>query len=148
MSNWRVFSESQDEEPQPDTELELSLSQLPDQPLLLRDLSRPREEAGPSRPSKQPRVERRWHGNLDADARALVILLQVGCVEPGTREVTFEASYEGKNMDQYFCVPRPVEGGRGHQRWLKGPVNPLTKVERAEYVAATVKRILKFLQME
>ena len=150
MSNWRVFSESQDEEPQPDAEFEfeLSLSQLPDQPLLPRDFRRPREEAGPSRPPKQPRVERRWHGNLDADARALVILLQVGCVERGTREVTFEASYEGKNKDQYFCMVRPVEGSRGHQRWLEGPVNPLTKAERAEYVAATIKRILKFLQME
>ena len=148
MSNWRVFSESQDEELQPDAEFELSLSQLPDQPLLLRDFRRPREEAGPSRPPKQPRVERRWHGNLDADARALVILLQVGCVEPGTREVTFEASYEGKNKDQYFCMARPMEGSRGHQQWLEGPVNPLTKAGRADYIANTIGRILKFLQME
>ena len=63
MSNWRVFSESQDEEPQPEVGFELSLSQLPDQPLLTQDLAlpltHPRDEAGPSRPPKQPRVEQR-----------------------------------------------------------------------------------------
>jgi hypothetical protein len=152
MSNWRVFSESQDEEPQPEAEFELSLSQLPDEPLLLRDFpspyEHPRDEAGPSRPPKQPRIEQRWHGNLQRDARALVILLQVGCVEPGSREVTFERCFEGLNSDQYYCMVRPIKGSRGHQRWLEGPVNPLTKADRAEYVAATIKRILKFLQME
>ncbi|MBE3102956.1 MAG: hypothetical protein IMZ40_01840 [Bacilli bacterium] len=152
MSNWRVFSESQDEELQPEAEIELSLSQLPDQPLLPRDFllshERPKDEAGPSRLPKQPRVERRWHGNLLEDARALVILLQVGRVEPGSREVTFEGCFEGLNIDQYYCMVKPIEGSRGHQRWLEGPISPLTKADRAEYVAATVKRILKFLQME
>ena len=77
-----------------------------------------------------------------------MILLQVGCVEPGSREVTFEGCFEGLNDDQYYCMVRPIKGSRGHQRWLEGPVNPLTKADRADYVAATIKRILKFLQME
>jgi hypothetical protein len=77
-----------------------------------------------------------------------VILLQVGCVEPDTREVTFEGCFEGLNDDQYYCIVKPIEGSRGHQRWLEEPVNLLTKADRAEYVAAIVKRILKFLQME
>ena len=144
--------ESQDPESQPETELELSLSQMPvrpSQPAVSIPLPIPMTgEAGPSRPLKKPRIENRWHGNLDRDARALVILLQVGCVEPGTHDVTFEASYEGLNEDQYFCMMRPDRAGKGHQRWLKGPVNPLTKAERAEYVAKTIGRILKFLQME
>src|SRR5947209_19886935 len=114
MSNWRVFMESQDTEPHPEAELQLSLSQLPVQPLrpvVSAPLpSYPEREAGPSRPAKQPRVEKRWHGNLQRDARALVILLQVGCVEPGTQEVTFEGSYEGLNEDQYFCMVRPIQG--------------------------------------
>jgi hypothetical protein len=93
-------------------------------------------------------VEQRWHGNLQQDARALVILLQVGCVEPGSREVTFEGSFEGLNDEQYYCMVRPIVGSRGHQRWLEGPVNRLTKAHRADYVATTLKRILKFLQME
>lgn len=144
--------ESQGTESEPEAELELSLSQLPIQPLQPAISSplpyHPRDEAGPSRPLKQPRVERRWHGNLQRDARALVILLQTGCIEPGTREVTFEGSFEGLNEDQYFGVARPVEGSVGHRRWLSGPVNPLTKDQRADYVANTIKRILEFLQME
>lgn len=152
MSNWRVFSESQDEELQSEQELEFPLSQLPIQPLLPLSLApphrRPQEEAGPSRPPKQPRVENRWFGNLQRDARALVILLQVGCVESGSRDVTFEGCFEGLNDDQYsFCL-KPIKGSRGHQRWLEGPVNPLAKADRVDYVAATVRRILKFLQME
>ena len=144
--------ESQDVETDPEAELELSLSQLPDQPSQPA-ISRPlpnylADEAGPSRPLKKPRLDRRWHGNLDQNARALVILLQVGCVEPGTHDVTFEASYEGLNEDQYYCMVRPDKEGIGHQRWLKGPVNPLTKAERADYVANTIRRILKFLQMD
>ncbi|CAA9576014.1 hypothetical protein AVDCRST_MAG81-2249 [uncultured Synechococcales cyanobacterium] len=115
--------ESQDTEPHPEAELELSLSQLPVQPsrpVVSAPLpSYPGREAGSSRPAKQPRVEQRWHGNLQRDARALVILLQVGCVEPGTQEVTFEGSYEGLNEDQYFCMVRPIQGNTGHGRWVK-----------------------------
>src|SRR5689334_2109235 len=145
MSNWRAFSESPDEELQTKPELEISLSQLPNQPLLPLSLAplygRPQEEVGPSQPPKQPHMERRWHENLQQDARALVILLQVGCVEPGSREVTFEGSFEGSNEDHYYCSVRPIKGGRGHQRWLEGPVNRLAKADRAEYIAATIKRI-------
>jgi hypothetical protein len=61
MSNWRVFSESQDEELQPELELDFSLSQLPIRTLLPLNPAplheRPQEEAGPSRLPKQPRVE-------------------------------------------------------------------------------------------
>ena len=104
--------------------------------------------AGPSHPLKKSRIHNRWHGNLDKDARVLVILLQVGCIELGTHDVTFEGTFEGLNEDQYFCLVKPSREDEGHQRWLKGPVNPLTKAERADYVANTMRRILKFLQME
>lgn len=147
MSNWRVFSESQDEEQQPELELGFSLSQLPSRPPLPPH-ERPQEEAGSSRLPKQPRMEQRWHGNLQHGARALVILLQVGCVESGSQEVTFEGSFEGLNDDQYYGCLKPIKGVQGHQRWLEGPVNPLAKADRADYVANTVRRILKFLQME
>jgi hypothetical protein len=93
MSNWRVLFESQDEELHPELELEFSLFQVPICTLLPPSTAplheRPQEKAGSSRPSKQPRVEQWWHGNLQQNARALVILLQVGCIEPDTRDVTF-----------------------------------------------------------
>lgn len=146
MSNWRVFRESLDLEAQ--DEPELSLSQLPEQPS---DLPPPQghrqEDAGPSEQRKRPRLEQLWHGNLQDDAQALVILLQHGSVEPGGRDVFFEGCFEGLNRDQYFCMVRPIEGSPGHQRWLKGPVHPLPRIERTAYVARIIQRILEFLEM-
>ncbi len=77
-----------------------------------------------------------------------MILLQVGCVEPESREVTFERCFEGLNVDQYYFMVRLVKESHGHQRWLEGSVNPLTKADHTEYVATTIKRILKFLKIE
>ena len=77
-----------------------------------------------------------------------MILLQTVFVELGTREVTFERSFEGRNEDQYFGIARPVERSVDHRRWLSGSINPLTKAQRADYIANTIKRILEFLQME
>ena len=93
-------------------------------------------------------MEQRWYGNLQQDARALVILLQVGCVEPGTRDVMFGGIFEGLNDEQYSYCLRPIKGSRGHQRWLEGPVNTLSKTDRAHYVAVILRRIHKFLQLE
>ena len=135
--------------PDSEPELELSLSQLPDIPLQLPQSSvrRPQDEAGPSQRRKRPRFEQLWHGNLQADAKALVILLQVGSVEPGGEEVTFQGHFQGLNMDQYQGTTLPRAGEEGHYRFLNGPVYPLTKDQRAAYVAATIQRILEFLHM-
>jgi hypothetical protein len=101
--NWRILSENQDKELQPELELNFSLSELPIRIFLSPNHAplheRPQEEVGSSWPSKQPRLEQRWHENLQQDARALVILLQVGCVEPNTRDVTFGGIFEGLNDD-------------------------------------------------
>jgi hypothetical protein len=60
----------------------------------------------------------------------------------------FEGSFEGLNEDQYHNVSRPIEGSVGHRRWLEGPVNPLARAQRADYIAFTIRRILRFLHME
>ena len=109
---------------------------------------RNQEVAGLSRPSKQHRVEQRWYGNLQQDARALVILMQVGYVEPETRDVMFGGIFEGLNDEQYSYYLRPIKRSRGHQHWLEGPINILSKADRADYVAVILRRILKFLQLE
>jgi hypothetical protein len=66
MSNLRVLSESQDKELHPELELNFSLSQLPIRIILPSSIAplheRSQEETGPSRLSKQSRVEQRWHG--------------------------------------------------------------------------------------
>jgi hypothetical protein len=59
---------------------------------------------------QRPCVEQLWHGNLQDDARALVILLQVGSVELGGHEVTFQGHYQGPNLDQYREISRPRAG--------------------------------------
>jgi len=43
---------------------------------------------------KQPHVKQQWDGNLKHDAQSLVMLLQVGCVKPNTKEVTSEGYFE------------------------------------------------------
>ena len=77
-----------------------------------------------------------------------MILLQVGCIEPDTRNVTFGRIFEGLSNDQYSCCLRPIKGNRGHQRWLVGPFNSLSKADRVNYIAVIFRRILKFLQLE
>jgi hypothetical protein len=135
--------------PEPNLELELSLSQLPDPPFRLSQSSfgHPQDEAGPSQRRKRPRMEQRWHGNLQEEARALVILLQVGSVEPGGHDVTFHGHFQGLNSDQYRGTNPPKEGDSGHHRYLDGPVYPLAKDQRAAFVASTLQYILEFLEM-
>jgi hypothetical protein len=129
--------ESQDCEPK----LELLLSQLPDQPFSYYNYLLERScQAGPFERRKQPCVEQFWHENLQDDARALVILLQVGSVEPGRHDITFHGHYQGPNLDHYRRISR-------HHLYLDGLVYPLLRDQRAAFVAATLQRILEFLEM-
>jgi hypothetical protein len=57
----------------------------------------------------------------------LVILLQVGSVEPKGHELTFHGHYQGPNLDQYRRVRQPREGDRGHHKYLDAPVYPLPR---------------------
>jgi hypothetical protein len=56
-----------------------------------------------------------------------VILLQVGSVELGGREVTFHGHYQGPNLDQCCGVSRPPEGNRTRHQYLDGPIYPLLR---------------------
>jgi hypothetical protein len=124
------------------------MSQLSNQPLQPSDSPplQPQDEGGPSAQRKRPRIKQPWHGSLQPDARALVILLQVGKLEPSGPEITFQGCFEGLNMEQYFGF-LPVEESRGHNRWLSDPVQSLSRDQRTIYIAETVRRILDFLQM-
>ena len=63
----------------------------------------------------------------------LVILLKIGCKELRGQEITFKEYFEGFNGDQHSCVLKPMQKSCSHQRWLKGPVKVLTKVDHVEY---------------
>ena len=52
----------------------------------------------------------------------------------------FGGIFEGLNDDQYSCCFRPIKGCRGHQRWLEGLVNSLSKADCADYVAVILRR--------
>jgi hypothetical protein len=72
------------------------LSQLSDQPIQPPQPphSRPQDEAGPSERRKLPHFNQLWHGNLQEDSRAMVILLQVVSVETGSHEITFQGHFK------------------------------------------------------
>jgi hypothetical protein len=74
-----------------------------------------------------------------------VILLQVGSVEPGSHEVTFQEHYQGPNLDQYRGTSRPRTGDCGHHQYLDGPVSLFPSDQRAIFVALTIHQILEFL---
>lgn len=101
---------------------------------------RPRLEVLGNRPS---------HASLDSNARALVILLEVGRVAPGGPKMLFGGCFEGLNKDQLLgwdVLPTEVLVG-SHRRCLRGPVDHVDKEHRTEFIATLLRRILDFLEM-
>ena len=76
-----------------------------------------------------------------------MILLHVESIEPGSHEVIFEGHFQVPNVDQYRGMTSPSQGGLGHYWYLTKPVYPLNRDQWAAYVAPTVQRILKFLEI-
>jgi hypothetical protein len=126
-------------------ELKPSLSQLPNPSFQLLQLPI-RDEAGQTEQRKWARIEQLWHGNLQDDAWALVILLQVGSVEPGGHEMIFHGYYQGSNLDHYRGTIQPQERERGHHWYLDGLVYPLPRNQWAAFVAVTLQRILGYVE--
>jgi hypothetical protein len=77
----------------------------------------------------------------------MVILLQVGSVEPGSHEITFQGHFQGPNADQYRGTTSPNQGGLGHYWYLNRPIYPLSRDQRAAYVTTTIQQILEFLEI-
>jgi hypothetical protein len=63
-----------------------------------------------------------------------VILLQVGSVEPGGHEFTFQGHFQGRKADQYRGTKPPSQGGLGHYQYLSGPIYPISRDQWAAYV--------------
>jgi hypothetical protein len=66
----------------------------------------------------------------------MVILLQVGSIEPGGHEVTFQDHFQESNADLYQRTISPRRDDLSHYRYLSGHVYPLSKDQRAAYVTA------------
>jgi hypothetical protein len=72
-----------------------------------------------------PRIDQLWHGNLQEDSRAMVILLQVGSVEPEGHEVTFHGHFQGPNVDQRKNPPK--QDNPDHYQYPSRLVHPLSR---------------------
>jgi hypothetical protein len=131
--------DSQDYEPK----LELSLSQLPDQPFQLPQppCNRPQDEAGSFEHKKRACIDQLWHGNLQEDSGAMVIFLQVDSIEPRGHEVIFHSHFQESNANQYRGPNPRRQSNPDYYRYVSGPVYLLSGDQRSAYIAVTIQPI-------
>jgi hypothetical protein len=102
-------------------------------------------EEEPSRRVVRTRVDRSaWDRQLSPNPHALTIYLEFVPARGAAPERFEECQCEDDDV-RLHC--RTWVPGDGHYRWLRGPLNPLSMEHRAEYLARTIRRILKFLQL-
>jgi hypothetical protein len=99
----------------------------------------------PSRKVVRTRVVRStWDCQLSPNPHALMIYLEF-ILARGIAPERFEECQCENDDVRFHC--RTWVPGDGHYRWLQGLINPLPVEHRAEYLARTIRRILKFLQL-
>jgi hypothetical protein len=123
------------EEPPPESSLDLTLTQRP------RD-----EEPEPREVRARLEVEppRAWYYRISPNSRTLVILLQVDPASGDEPETVCEGCYETEDTSIFAWSSVP---GVGHYRWLRGPIRRLPPNSKADYLVRTIRRILDFLQL-
>jgi hypothetical protein len=85
-----------------------------------------------------------WDHRLSLNPHALTIYLEFVLARGAAPERFEECKCEDDDV-RLHC--RTWVPGDGHYRWLRGPINPLFLEHRAKYLARTICRILKFLQL-
>jgi hypothetical protein len=85
-----------------------------------------------------------WDWRLSPNPHALAIYLEFVLAQ-GAAPKRFEECLCEDDDVRLHC--RTWVPGDGHYRWLRGPINPLPMEHRAKYLARTIRRILKFLQL-
>jgi hypothetical protein len=123
------------EEPPPETSLDLALTQH------FRD-----EELAPQEVHARLEVEppRAWYYRILPNSRTLVILLQVDPASGDKPEIVCEGYYE---IEDTSIFTWSLVFGVGHYRWLRGPICQLPPNSKADYLVRTIRRILDFLQL-
>jgi len=123
------------EEPPPESSLDLTLTQHP------RDEEPKPREVRARFEVKPPRA---WYYRISPNSRTLVILLQVD-PDPGDEpETVCEGYYETEDNSIFAWSSVP---GVGHYRWLRGSIRRLPPNSKANYLVRTIRRILDFLQL-
>jgi hypothetical protein len=123
------------EEPPPESSLDLTLTQHPrDEKPKLRKV-RARLEVEP------PRA---WYYRISPNSHTLVILLQVDPASGDEPETVCEGCYETEDIIIFAWSSVPDVG---HYRWLRSPIHRLPPNSKADYLVRTIQRILDFLQL-
>jgi hypothetical protein len=118
--------------------------ELEEVPLEVNVSQRPREKE-PSRRVVRTRVDRSaWDRQLSPNPHALAIYLEFVPARGAAPERFEECQCEDDDVRLHCQTWVPSDG---HYRWLRGPLNPLSMEHQAEYLARTIHRILKFLQL-
>jgi len=135
VTSYGLQAAQANEEPPPESSLDLTLTQHPfDEEPELRKV-RARLEIKP------PRA---WYYRISPNFRTLVILLQVHPASGDKPETVCESCYETENTSIFAWSLVP---GVGHYRWLHGPICRLPPNSKADYLVRTIRRILDFLQL-
>ncbi len=135
VSSYGSQAAQANEEPPPESSLDLTLTQHPrDEEPELREV-RARLEVEP------PRA---WYYRISPNSRTLVILLQVDPASGDEPETVCEGCYETEDTSIFAWSSVP---GVGHYRWLRGPIRQLPPNSKADYLVRTIRRILDFLQL-
>jgi hypothetical protein len=118
--------------------------ELKEAPLDVKVSQRSREEE-PSRRMVCIQVDRSaWDRRLSPNPHALAIYLEFVPACGAALEWFEECQCEDDDV-RFHC--RTWVPGDGHYRWLRGPINPLPMEHQVEYLARTIRHILKFLQL-
>ncbi len=123
------------EEPPPESSLDLTLTQHP------RD-----EEPEPREVRARLEVEppQTQFYRIFPNSRTLVILLQVDPASGDKPETVYEGYYEIEDTSIFAWSSVPSVG---HYRWLRGLIRRLPSNSKADYLVRTIRRILDFLQL-
>jgi hypothetical protein len=135
VSSYGPQAAQANEEPPPESSLDLTLTQHPrDEEPELREV-RARLEVEP------PRA---WYYRISPNSRTLVILLQVDPASSDEPETVCEGCYETEDTSIFAWSSVPDVG---HYCWLRGPIRQLPPNSKADYLVRTIRRILDFLQL-
>jgi hypothetical protein len=114
------------EEPPPESSLDLTLTQHPrDKEPELQEV-RTRLEVEPLRA---------WYYHISSNFRTLVILLQVDLAFGDKPETVCERCYETEDTSIFAWSSVP---GVGHYRWLHGSIRRLPPNSKADYLVRTI----------
>jgi hypothetical protein len=135
VSSYGPQTAQANEEPPPESSLDLTLTQHPrDEEPELREV-RAHLEVEPLWA---------WYYRISPNSRTLVILLQVDPAFGEEPETVYEGCYETEDTSIFAWSSVP---GVGHYRWLRGPICRLPPNSKADYLVRTIRRILNFLQL-